>query len=156
MNSEEEFIMQRFADFLDFFQIQPLYLQIIIIAFLTACTVGMVTFAYYCIKAVVTFFIKLIKGTFKIGEAAIKYKKPLNHKIGDHNAVTSPNQKGKNGTDVNEKAMKPNGTLDEKVKSVDYHCTNCGNKFSDKMMRTIINNEKVFCEYCGQGFVVEK
>jgi DNA-directed RNA polymerase subunit RPC12/RpoP len=156
MNNEEELFLEGFADMLEFFQIQPLYIQILIIAFLSACTVGLVIFSYYCIKVIVTFFIKIMKGLFKVGEVAIKRIPMMTDELTKKNSVATPVNNQNMPTDFNTTNKKPNKVKDMNVSKIAYHCTNCGKEFSEKMMRTIMNNEKVFCEYCGQGFVVEK
>ncbi len=65
----------------------------------------------------------------------------------------APFSQPQNGLSTNLSAVNKQGSQ-PKVPVV--HCSNCGNPFTEKMIDALKQSEKVYCEFCGQGFIIEK
>lgn len=158
-----------FLSLIEFMQGQDPVLQWIVGALIIALTVGMIVFTVYMMKLVITTIIKMIKGAVKVGKAGVGYnnhgsiplhaspqgqqisaRAPVNQPVYQQMPVNQPVQTNQN------QQMSANQQAQAVEIKTDYFCSNCGNKFTDMMIETIKKNERVYCEYCGQGFMVDK
>jgi DNA-directed RNA polymerase subunit RPC12/RpoP len=190
---EEEIALENFIRFVDFFQTQPLILQITILLFLTGITVGAIAFSYYMIKLVVVFFIKLVKGVATVVKSSIDYRTPQQPEVQQvKGSIAPPAQFNLNHGQPAQGVMEPQTQYNQQIQQAPQsvmnpspitgsqtsqafsnnisaiqnqppkskipvlHCSNCGNAFTEKMIEAIKQTEMVYCEYCGQGFMIEK
>ncbi len=141
--------------------------QIIVITFLTLLTVGAIIFSIYMLKLLIEFMIKMIKGIVKISSA-----KP----IVSQNPTMNPsqNQISRNpvvglapmiqpvvgqSSDINSQNSAQSQVQQSIVQQpepqpTEFFCSNCGARFSNRMLAMIKTNHKAYCEQCGQGFMV--
>ncbi|MHA1490849.1 MAG: hypothetical protein ACTSRI_14540 [Promethearchaeota archaeon] len=129
--------------------------QILIIIGIVALIVLTCVGVYYLIKGIAYLIYYLLKGVFYLlkGIALGLYKlfegiyylisgKPRKQK-------QAPVSKSSN---LKEQDTTIRKTIEAYQPEAYYFCTECGTKFSDKMIYRLSTDGIVFCEYCGKGF----
>jgi hypothetical protein len=144
-----------FMTFKDWFLTIPFIFQVLVIAALTAITVGSLVLTYYIIKGVFwllwqifKLFIELFKAIFGLNKGktcCAPQLQPVTNVIPTPNTtrpatptviVTPPAQ-----TQI------PTATK--------MFCPNCGQSFTDQMITMVKKNGKTFCEFCGSQVEIQ-
>lgn len=171
------FTEEQFLGALAAFQAADPITQIIVITFLTVITVGAIIFSIYVIKLVIQFMIKMIKGIVKTASAKPIVSQP-SAMIPPQNQVSpvpvvGPNPAvqpviGQYSNRNSQSSVQPQGQVPVVQQPIaqplnvqqpepqvpEFFCSNCGARFSSRMLAMIKTNHKAYCEQCGQGFMV--
>ncbi len=170
----EEYFMGALAAF----QAADPITQIIVITFLTLITVGAIIFSLYMIKMMIEFVIKMIKGIVKTASAKPRpsQSSTMNQNQPGRSPIVGPTPIVNSGViqypqaqDITPNQVQPPIVQQPIVQppivqqpivqppeqtQAEFFCSNCGARFSNRMLTMIKTNLKAYCEQCGQGFMV--
>ncbi|TXT64607.1 MAG: hypothetical protein BAJALOKI3v1_190048 [Promethearchaeota archaeon] len=145
-------------EFVNWFMIQPLYAQILVIAGIFAILSLTLVLAYYIIKGLVYLVYYIFKGTYYllkyIGVGIYKLFKALYYAISgkEDPSKISIQYNTVNGSSQSypKKEIKPVFCFKEpdKVK----FCSECGSEFSEKAFDLLSSRGSVYCENCGTKY----
>lgn len=138
-----------FMTFKDWFLTVPFIIQVLIIAALTAITVGALVLTYYVIKGVFW----LIFQIFKLFIELFKVIFGINRDKKINAPTTQPASKTVQ-TQVSSRPTLPTVAITPAVQTqiptaTKMFCPNCGQSFTDSMIALVQKNGKTFCEFCG-------
>ena len=136
-----------YNEFVEWYLVQPIYGQILSIIGIIALLALVITLIYYVIKGIAYLFYYILKGIYYllkgIGLGIFKLCEGFYKLVsGDLKA----NKQIENNNTYSENQF--NGTKYNII-----FCTECGKKFSEKMIRKILLNGNVFCVNCGKEFI---
>lgn len=132
----------------------PVFVQATMIIFTVAVIILTLIAVYYILKGVAYLLYYIFKG---IGILIYRIFSGLYYAI---TGKTRPEKEDKKANKLERRATKvPNSNyrpqkqhLKEYRPEIVYYCSECGMKFTDKMMYQIESSGVAFCEQCGKGF----
>ena len=141
----------------NWFVIQPIYAQILILVGVIAILALVITLVYYLLKGVAYLVYYILKGAYYLlkGIGILFYGafEALYYGITDKpKPGTEPApQSDAPQTDKNPDPIAHAQENYQHIQPDAMFCTECGTKFTDTMMHTLSNRESVFCIHCGKG-----
>ena len=147
-------------EIVDWFLVQPLYGQILVLIGAVAVLALAVVIAYYVIKGVAYLVYYLLKGIYYLlkGIGLLFYKlcEALYYAISGKEKPNA-NIQEQQGVEVIQKPVQqvPQLQPQKVVQFVDHDaafCTECGNEFSQAMAQQLHEKGFVYCINCGKGF----
>ena len=128
-----------FNEFIGWYSVLPIEAQVFVIIGILALLALAITILYYTIKGIAYLVFYILKGTYLLLKG-IGY---LFFKLfeGFYNLVS-----GK--TNFQQKELIKNNNQAFKT----IFCSECGRRFSEKMVQRLLNSEKAFCGNCGKEY----
>ncbi len=147
-------------EIVNWFLIQPIYGQILVLVGVIAILALAVVITYYVLKGVAYLVYYIIKGVYYLlkGIGLLFYKlfEALYYAISGEPKPESCNPAQEQQTPpLVEKQPEPITLVQKTYQTVNpdvAFCSECGSKFSSSMIQTLINKEFVYCIHCGKGF----
>jgi DNA-directed RNA polymerase subunit RPC12/RpoP len=139
----QESFIDWFMGVYTFFHAQHIAVQILIIALLTAITVGAIVLAFYVVKLVFQLLFWLIKALFNLLKNIGGKKEP------QPASSTQPTQVALATATVIPAQVIQATPVVAPVVAQKLHCPNCGAEFTAEMMALIKQKTETFCESCG-------
>jgi hypothetical protein len=143
-------------EIVDWFLIQPLYAQILVLIGVVAVLVLAVILVYYILKGVAYLIYYLLKGIYYLlkGIGLLFYKlfEGLYYAIsGKPRPIKNPEPEQQPTPQVvkEEEPIVPVQSTEQVVRPEVAYCTECGNKFTDSMLQTLSERGVAFCIHCG-------
>jgi hypothetical protein len=137
-----------YEEFVEWYLVQPIYGQVLTIVGVIAIIALIITLVYYVIKGIVYLIYYILKGIYYllkgIGLGFYKLCEAFYYLVSGEQKPGKPFQK--DSTTSNEPVMKDF--------SNSLYCSECGKKFSEKMIQQIYNNGIIFCVNCGTQFKI--
>jgi len=124
-------------EFVDWFVIQPLFAQILVIAGIFAIIAATIFIIYYIFFGIYKFFDAIYKAI--VGE-----EKPIEKTIDINSSKEIIIQNYRH-------RPRPNGVQIKNPKSVHF-CSECGVEFSNKITGLLLSRGIVYCENCGKKY----
>ncbi|MHA2181329.1 MAG: hypothetical protein ACXAAH_07890 [Promethearchaeota archaeon] len=132
-------------EFVNWYLVQPIYGQILVIIGIIAIVSLIITLVYYIIKGTAYLIYYILKGIYYllkgIGFGIFKLSEGFYY-------LVSGEKKPKNQTNGN--IPKPNIVFTENI----LFCRECGTKLSDKIINQMLSNNIAYCVNCGTGLKV--
>lgn len=136
--------------FIEWYLVQPIYGQVLTIIGIIALLALVITLIYYVIKGIAYLFYYILKGIYLllkgIGFGIFKLCE------GFYKLVSGDAKKNKHTNNV----ILPNEDQFNNIQTNITFCTECGSRFSEKMIRKILLNGNVFCVNCGKEFTLNE
>ncbi len=146
MNYFFESINMWYNEFVEWYSLQPIFAQIFVIIGIIIILALAVTLVYYIIKGIAYLVYYILKGIFYllkgIGFAFFKLFEGF-YKIVSGETKFQQKRKILSNTDH---IMNNNNRYET------IFCSECGNKFSEKMVQQLVTTNKVFCVNCGKEY----
>ena len=146
MNYFFESINMWYNEFVEWYLVQPIFAQIFVIIGIVVILALAVTLVYYIIKGIAYLVYYILKGVFYllkgIGFAFFKLFEGF-YKI--VSGQTEFQQKRKIISDTDH--IMNNDNRYETI-----FCSECGKKFSEKMVQQLVTTNKAFCVNCGKEY----
>ncbi|MFX1376090.1 MAG: hypothetical protein ACFFA0_09780 [Promethearchaeota archaeon] len=139
-----------YNEFIDWYLVQPIYGQILAIVGIITLLALAVTLIYYIIKGIAYLIYYILKGIYYllkgIGLGIYKLCE------GFYNLVSGESRHNKQTKNNN------NHNADQFYENFNnqFYCSECGKKFSEKMMIKLSSQGKIFCVNCGKEFHLSK
>ena len=158
--SEAYFFGIPWEEIVNWFIVQPIYGQILVLVGVFALLALAVVIAYYVLKGVVYLVYYVIKGVYYLlkGIGLLFYKicLALYYAISGKPKPESniPAQVNQAPIQV-EKELEPITPIQKTYQPVHpdvAFCSECGSSFSNSMIQTLSNKGFVYCIHCGKGF----
>lgn len=144
-------------EFVNWFAIQPIYGQILLLVGVIALLALVITLVYYLLKGAAYLVYYILKGAYSLLKGigiffygafeALYYEITGKPKPGTEPATQSDVPQ----TDKNPEPITPVQKNYQHIQPNAMFCTECGTKFTDTMMNNLSNRESVFCIHCGNG-----
>ena len=135
-----------YNEFADWFLLQLIFAQLFVIIGIITLLALTITLVYYIIKGIVYLGYYIIKGTYYllkgIGFAFYKLFEGFYNLVSGKTKFQTKKLLSKNS----EQAF-TNEYLYETI-----FCSECGRKFTEKMVQQIVNSKKAFCVNCGKEY----
>jgi hypothetical protein len=157
-----ELVRLWWQDILNWYLAQPLYGQILVLVGVIALLALAIVIVYYVIKGVVYLIYYVFKGVYYLlkGIGLLFYKlfEALYYLIsGESKPESKPEQKEQVSPQV-EIQPEPIAPIQiqkayQSVSPEISFCSECGNRFSDSMVRALSTKGDVFCIHCGSHFI---
>lgn len=150
-------------EIVDWFLIQPIYAQVLVLIGVFAVLTLAVILVYYILKGVAYLIYYILKGVYYLlkGIGLLFYKlfEGLYYAISGKpkpNPCCAPPQEQQSTPQVKEEEpIIPLKESEQVVRSEVAYCSECGNKFSDSMLRTLSERGIAYCIHCGNKKVQE-
>jgi len=143
-------------EIVDWFLVQPIYGQILVLIGVFAVLALAIVVAYYIIKGAAYLVYYVLKGVYYLlkGIGLLFYKlcEGLYYLISGKPKPDSPEQQVQPQIS---KTIIQNVPIQKTIQEVHTEvsfCSECGNKFSNSMFHTLSEKGMVFCIHCGKGF----
>ena len=153
---ESQMFSTYWQEIVDWFVIQPLYGQILILIGVIALLALAVVIVYYVLKGVAYLVFYILKGTYYllkgIGLLFFKLFEGLYYAISGRPKPGSQVQQNQIPTNVQIVQKTPSRQTYQEVLPEAIFCSECGNKFSDSMLHTLSEKNVGYCIHCGKGF----
>jgi hypothetical protein len=166
LNDFIEMITPYLTEFIEWFLLLPMYIQILVIVGIVAALILTGILVYYLLKGVVYLIYYIFKGLYLLFKylAIAMYKlfeglfyaitgnpRPIKvSKAEEDEEVEEPPVNIKQIVEYNV-PIKTN--VEEIIPNAEY-CNECGSKFSDQMHKNLSEYGRAYCIYCGKGFRV--
>ncbi|MHA1885695.1 MAG: hypothetical protein ACW96S_11620 [Promethearchaeota archaeon] len=145
---------------LNWYLAQPIYGQILVLVGVIALLALAVVIVYYVIKGVVYLIYYICKGVYYLlkGIGLLFYKlfEALYYAIsGESKPESNFVQKQETPPQVEQQSepIAPIQKIHQPVNPDVSFCSECGNRFSDSMVRALSTKGDVFCIHCGSHFI---
>lgn len=143
----------------DWYLSMPLFGQILVAVGLFTILALIIVAVYYLLKGIAYLIYYIFKGVYYLIHGIFlgiyKIFEGLYYLITGKPKKT---KEVKEDPDINEKTQEPSEIphipIEEFHPIVEYFCSECGMKFSDRMAGQITSNGIAFCEHCGKGFKI--
>jgi len=146
-------------EFVAWFLSQPIYGQILIIIGIVTICVLIGILVYYVLKGVAYLIYYLFKGLYYL----IKYTCIGLYKLfkAIYRAISGkPNENIKQPVMIMQQVQPVSAIPPKKhvntIRSEATFCSECGIRFTDKMIQQLNEKGQAFCVYCGNGFTVNQ
>jgi hypothetical protein len=156
-----------FEPFMDWFLTLPLIVQVSFIIGITAVLILTVILVYYILKGVAYLIYYLFKGLYLLLKAIFTGIYKLFKEL--YYAISGRPKPNKQKEELEEQPIiiyektptsishtnQPVPTTQKSFQEVDSHvayCSECGNKFTERMSAQIHKEGQTYCVYCGKGF----
>ncbi|KKM08375.1 hypothetical protein LCGC14_1724400 [marine sediment metagenome] len=145
-------------EIVNWFVIQPIYGQILILVGVIALLALAIVLVYYILKGVAYLVYYILKGTYYLlkGIGLLFYKacEALYYAISEKPkpGSVSIQQPGAPQIEIQPEPIIPIQKNHQHIQPDATFCTECGTKYTDKMIQTLSNKGSVFCIHCGKGF----
>ncbi len=147
-------------EIVDWFVVQPLYGQILVLIGVVAVLALAVVIAYYVIKGVAYLIYYLLKGIYYLlkGIGLLFYKlcEALYYAISGKEKPNANKQEQQIIEVIQQPVQQIAQPRPHKVVQIvspeATYCTECGNEFSAAMAQQLQNKGFVYCVHCGKGF----
>jgi len=142
----------------DWYLAQPVYGQILVLIGAFALLALAVVIVYYVLKGVAYLIYYILKGVYYLlkGIGLLFYKicEGLYYLISGKPKPSKKNQEQPIMQQMSEPIVKSVPVVNQfqVVQPEITFCSECGNKFSESMMRTLGDKGFVYCIHCGKGF----
>jgi len=153
---EGQMFSMYWQEIVDWFVVQPIYGQILILVGVIALLALAVVIVYYVLKGVAYLVYYILKGVYYllkgIGLLIYKIFEGLYYNISGKPKPGTPQQQ--NQPQIS-KIVIQNVPIQKSFQDVHPEvtfCSECGNKFSNSMLNTLSENNVVYCIHCGKGF----
>lgn len=155
-----------FGEFAEWFLAQPLYGQVLVIVGIVALLVAACALVFYILKGIAYLIYYILKGVYYLLKGVV---------VGSYRIVRAlyfalagkPDPKKQKK--MEEKVPEPleqeksvplvassQRSIDVFKPEVEYFCSECGGKFSERMIGNLRAKGLTFCEQCGKGFRAEE
>ena len=153
---ESQMFNMYWQEIVDWFVVQPIYGQILILVGVIALLALAVVIIYYVLKGVAYLVYYILKGVYYL----LKGIGLLFFKIceGLYYMISGKPKPGSQQQQIQPQFSKPviqNAPIQKAMQSVHAEvsfCSECGNKFTDSMLRTLSEKNEAFCIHCGKAF----
>ena len=137
-------------EIVDWFLVQPLYGQILVLVGVIAVLALAVVIVYYVLKGVAYLVYYILKGVYYL----LKGIGLLFFKIceGLYYVISGKPKPGSQQQQIQPQFSKPVIQNAQIVRPEVAFCSECGNKFTDSMLRTLSEKNEAFCIHCGKAF----
>lgn len=147
-------------EIVNWFLVQPIYGQILVLVGVIALLALAVVIAYYILKGVAYLVYYILKGVYYLlkGLGLLFYKafEALYYAIsGETKPESSAPAQEQQAPPQVEKQPEPIISVQKTYQTIKpdvAFCSECGSKFSESMVQTFSNNGFVHCIHCGKGF----
>jgi hypothetical protein len=147
-------------DIINWFIVQPIYGQVLILVGVIALLALAVVIVYYVLKGVAYLVYYVLKGVYYLlkGIGLLFYKvfEALYYAIsGKPKPESNPPDHEPQVVPQIEKPPEPITPVQKTYQTINpdvAFCSECGSKFSDSMVQTLSNKGFVYCIHCGKGF----
>ena len=153
---EGQMFSMYWQEIVDWFVVQPIYGQILILVGVIALLALAVVIVYYVLKGVAYLVYYILKGVYYllkgIGLLIYKIFEGLYYNISGKPKPGTPQPQ--NQPQIR-KTVIQNVPIQKSFQEVHPEvtfCSECGNKFSNSMLNTLSENSVVYCIHCGKGF----
>jgi len=153
---EGQMFSMYWQEIVDWFVVQPIYGQILMLVGVIALLALAVVIVYYVLKGVAYLVYYILKGVYYllkgIGLLIYKIFEALYYNISGKPKPGTPQQQ--NQPQIS-KTVIQNIPIQKNFQDVHpevSYCSECGNKFSGSMLNTLSENKVVYCIHCGKGF----
>ena len=155
---EGQMFSMYWQEIIDWFVVQPIYGQILILVGVIALLALAVVIVYYVLKGVAYLVYYLLKGVYYllkgIGLLIYKIFEGLYYNISGKPKPGTPQQQNQPQISKTVIQTVPIQKSFQDVQPEVTFCSECGNKFSNSMLNTLSENNVVYCIHCGKGFHV--
>lgn len=128
----------------------PVLVQVAVIIFIVAVVILALIAVYYILKGVAYLLYYTFKG---IGILIYRIVSGIYYAMTGKSRPEKEDKKARKTIEVPAKNYIPKKQyLKEYRPEIVYYCSECGMKFTDKMMYQIESSGVAFCEQCGKGF----
>jgi hypothetical protein len=150
-----------YNDFIEWYSIQPIYGQILVIIGIVALLALAITLAYYLIKGISYLIYYALKGVYYllkgIGFGFFKLCEGFYYLV---SGKPKPNTQKEDISTISDKSFEQNEDTERSMENrhIYYnikYCNDCGNKFSEKMHNNLKTNGITFCVHCGKRFELD-
>lgn len=149
-----------YNEFIEWYLVQPIYGQILVIIGIVALLAIIITLVYYLIKGISYLIYYAIKGVYYllkgVGFGFYKLCEGFYYLI---SGKPKPKMQKQDVSKQNKKSYEQSedsNRLMENQPNIMYcnimYCNECGNKFSEKMHNNLKTNGFTFCVHCGKRF----
>jgi hypothetical protein len=139
-----------YEEFVDWYLSQPIYGQILTIVGIIAILALIIVILYYIIKGIGYLIYYILKGIYLIlkgiGLGIFKLCEGFYYLVSGK--PKPPKQTKSQESEKENQEIRLNNAL--------LYCSECGKKFSEKMINNIYNNGSAYCIFCGMEFKLIK
>ena len=143
-------IFMWYNEFVEWYLVQPIYGQILSIIGIIVILALVITLIYYVIKGIAYLFYYILKGIYYllkgIGLGIFKLCE------GFYKLVSGKLKANKQIENINANSEDQFNRIQKKI----IFCTECGKRFSEKMVRKILLNGNVYCVNCGKEITLNE
>jgi len=146
-------------EIVNWYIVQPLYGQILVLIGLIAILALAVVIVYYVLKGVAYLVYYVLKGVYYLlkGIGLLFYKifEALYYAISGKSKPEPASAQEQQAPPQIEKEPEPIIPVQRSYQTVQSdvaYCSECGGQFSDSMIHTLSNKGFVYCIHCGKGF----
>ncbi|MHA1987103.1 MAG: hypothetical protein ACW98D_10725 [Promethearchaeota archaeon] len=134
-----------YIEFIDWYLVQPIYGQILVIVGIIAILALVITIVYYIIKGIAYLIYYILKGVYYllkgIGLGLFKLSEGFYY-------LVSGEERPKKQTENN------NLITNREVNITVLYCSECGVKFTEKMINQMYSNNIAYCVNCGKALKI--
>ncbi|MFX1329625.1 MAG: hypothetical protein ACFE91_15970 [Promethearchaeota archaeon] len=161
MNEEYVFGIA-WQEIVDWFLVQPIFAQVLVLIGVFAVLALAVILVYYILKGVAYLVYYILKGVYYLlkGIGLLFYKifEALYYAISGKPKpeCCNPPQEQKTPPQImqEEEPIVPIQKTYQAVPTEVAYCSECGNRFSDSMLQNLSSKGTAYCIHCGKGFQV--
>jgi len=157
-NYHFDWFMLYWNQFVEWFMVQPLFAQILVVAGIFAILSLTLVIVYYIIKGFVYLVYYILKGVYYllryIALGVYKLFKALYYAISGKKKPTNNHVQNSNVHQNFQQDYKPHPSKIIRIKEPDKvrYCSECGAEFTEKVSSLLISRGRVYCEHCGKKF----
>jgi len=145
-----------YNEFLEWYSEQPIYGQILALIGVFAVLAVIITLVYYLIKGIGYLIYYIIKGIYfllkGIGFGFYKLCRGFYNLVSGKTKSKTQNESLLPPDEISkDQSLQPHSLIGAVQPNLMY-CTECGNKFSEKMINNLKTNKITFCIHCGKRF----